>query len=142
MPETTDIFECTRCGRCCIGETTVSLDDDDQKRMIAALGGDQQQVCDRYLRVSHGADGGRIVQMQTPCGRCIFYEESDGLSGCRVHHARPWRCGQWPLHPSILDDETNFNIIRNSCPGMNQELSHAEFTAILRELMRRGRIRC
>ena len=35
-----DIFVCARCGYCCQGETTVSLDDDDQKRMVAEIGFD------------------------------------------------------------------------------------------------------
>lgn len=142
MPEIKDIFQCTRCGYCCHGETTVSLSEDDCRRMVVELGGDSEAVREKYWRVSLDAGGGEVVQMKTPDGRCIFYTEEDGLGGCRVHNARPWRCGQWPLHPSILDDETNFNIIRNSCPGMNKELSYAEFTAILRELMRTGRIKC
>ena len=33
-----EIFACARCGFCCHGETTVSLDEHDQERMIRALG--------------------------------------------------------------------------------------------------------
>ena len=39
-----DIFQCRRCGHCCHGETTVSLDGEDQDRMVAALGMSRQEV--------------------------------------------------------------------------------------------------
>ncbi len=84
-----------------------------------------------------------VVQMKTADGRCIFYfEDSEGLGGCSVHRARPWRCGQWPLHPAILGDENNLITIRESCPGLNQELPYQEFCSILRELMKKGKIQC
>ncbi len=147
MAEISDIFQCTRCGYCCHGETTVSLDQQDQARMVKALGGKREEVCARYWRVSAplGADLAKstVVQMKTADGRCIFYfEDSEGLGGCSVHKARPWRCGQWPLHPAILGDENNFITIRESCPGLNQDLPYQEFCSILRELMKKGKIQC
>jgi hypothetical protein len=63
---------------------------------------------------------------------CIFYLED---AGCSVHEGRPWRCGQWPLHPSILSDENNFKTISQSCPGINKELSYKEFCVILEALL-------
>ncbi len=144
-----DIFQCTRCGYCCHGETTVSLDEEDQSGMIAVLGGSKEQVCGKYWRVSEpitSADkksNSAIVQMKTVAGRCIFYcEDENGLGGCVVHNARPWRCRQWPLHPAILGDESNFNTIRESCPGINRDLSYLQFCAILGELMQKGKIEC
>ena len=122
-----DIFTCTRCGYCCQGETTVSLDPQDQERMIRTLGLPAEEVRRRYWRVN-----GDTVQMQVVDSHCIFY---DPESGCTVHAGRPWRCGQWPLHPSILKDESNFTAIRNSCPGINQELSYTEFCHLFRKLL-------
>ena len=123
----TDIFICARCGYCCQGETTVSLDKDDQERMIAKLGMEREKVKEQYWRVT-----GNVVQMKTVDGHCIFYTEDEG---CTVHEGRPWRCGQWPLHPSILADKNNFETIRESCPGINKELSYEEFCEILRHLL-------
>ena len=37
MSEIKKIFECTQCGFCCHGETTVSLNLEDQRRMVEAL---------------------------------------------------------------------------------------------------------
>ncbi len=120
MAELKDIFACTRCGYCCQGETTVSLDDDDQKRMIEELGLAREEVKEKYWRVT-----GSVVQMKIIDGHCIFYDE-----GCTVHLGRPWRCAQWPLHPSMLHDENNFKTIRESCPGNNQEISYADFCRV------------
>ncbi len=125
----------------------MSLDNEDQARMVAQLGGEREKVCARYWRVSApvGADPEKktVVQMKIEDGRCIFYlQDKNGLGGCAVHQARPWRCGQWPLHPAILGDENNFITIRASCSGLNQELSYKEFCTILRELMRKGKIQC
>jgi hypothetical protein len=103
------------------------LDKDDQKRMIAELGLARQQVVEQYWRIT-----GTVVQMKTIEHHCIFYEKG---TGCTVHEGRPWRCGQWPLHPSILDDKNNFYTIRESCPGINQELSWEEFSRIFNQLL-------
>jgi len=126
-PGIADLFVCSRCGYCCQGETTVSLDKQDQKRMIAKLGLSRAEVEEKYWRIT-----GNVVQMKVEDHHCIFYNED---SGCTVHEGRPWRCGQWPLHPSILSDENNFLTIRESCPGINKELSYKEFCEILKHLL-------
>lgn len=130
-----DIFVCARCGYCCQGETTVSLDDDDQQRMMDELALDRAGVEEEYWRVT-----GNIVQMKIVDGHCIFYDDK---KGCSIHTGRPWRCGQWPLHPSILSDQNNFETIRESCPGINRELSYEEFCVILKQLtVQAGKIQC
>jgi Fe-S-cluster containining protein len=126
-PQLSDIFNCTRCGYCCQGETTVSLDAQDQQRMIHKLGLPRDEVEQKFWRIT-----GSVVQMKIVDHHCIFYTEE---SGCTVHEGRPWRCGQWPLHPSILADENNFQTIRESCPGINQEISYNNFCAILAQLL-------
>jgi uncharacterized protein len=129
--QVSDIFVCARCGYCCQGETTVSLNEEDQARMIAVLDLPRDEVASRYWRIT-----GRVVQMQIKDGHCIFFREGEG---CAVHQGRPWRCGQWPLHPSILTDRNNFETIRDSCPGINRDLSYEDFCAILRVLLDRDR---
>jgi Fe-S-cluster containining protein len=125
MSDLDQIFQCTQCGFCCHGETTVSLDEEDQRRMTAALGIPVKEVAARYWRIT-----GSIVQMKTVQGHCIFYDD-----GCTVYHGRPWRCKQWPLVPALLDDENNFLIIRESCPGINRDLSYREFREIMARLL-------
>jgi uncharacterized protein len=123
-----DIFECVRCGFCCHGETTVSLDERDQDQMVKALRLTREEVQERYWRVT-----GPMVQMQGRDGHCIFY---DNNAGGTVHEGRPWRCRQWPLHPSMLADESNYRTITESCPGFKQqEISYEQFCSILQSVL-------
>lgn len=133
MSDIQKIFNCTRCGYCCHGETTVSLDSDDQERMCGALNMKREEVAARYWRIT-----GNVVQMKVENGHCIFYEE-----GCRVHNGRPWRCAEWPLHPSILEDVSNFSAISESCPGINRAMAYEEFCRILKRILaENSRVRC
>lgn len=117
MAKISDIFICQQCGYCCQGETTVSLDENDQKRMIKHLGKQREEVTRDFWR-----QNGNTIQMRTVDGHCIFYD-----NGCTIHAGKPWRCTQWPLHPSIFETKDNFEIIKESCPGINREISYAEF---------------
>jgi Fe-S-cluster containining protein len=125
MDKISDIFICQQCGYCCQGKTTVSLDENDQKRMVEHLGKGRDEVAGRYWRQS-----GSTIQMKTVDGHCIFYRE-----GCTIHAGKPWRCTQWPLHPSMLETRENYEIIKASCPGINRELSFDEFCRKFRALL-------
>ena len=128
MTEELEIFRCRECGYCCHGETTVSLDDGDQRRMADYLKMPLEEVKRKYLR-----ENGRVVQMKVVDGHCIFFN-----GGCTIHPGKPWRCTQWPLHPSILKDRNNYETIRESCPGISRELSYEEFCARLSEMIGDG----
>jgi Fe-S-cluster containining protein len=132
MSEVSEIFECTQCGYCCHGETTVSLNNEDQQRMVESLGVSKDTVKKRYWRVT-----GTVIQMKIVDGHCIFYSK-----GCGVHKGRPWRCAQWPLHPSILTDENNFLTISESCPGIKRDIGYKKFCEKLKEAMENGLIVC
>lgn len=132
MSSVSMIFVCQRCGSCCHGHTTVSLNEEDRQRMVGALALPEAEVRQKFWRIT-----GDTVQMKTTDGHCIFYDQ-----GCQVHAGRPWRCRQWPLHPSILTDENNYRIIADSCPGINKNLSYRQFCDILRKLLRDSRFAC
>ena len=119
------IFTCQRCGSCCQGNTTVSLNKDDRQRMSIVLKMTEEDVALKFWRIT-----GNSVQMKTIDGHCVFYDQ-----GCKVHSGRPWRCAQWPLHPSILADETNLQVIADSCPGINNNLSYQQFCEILQQIL-------
>ncbi|MFC1837622.1 YkgJ family cysteine cluster protein [Thermodesulfobacteriota bacterium] len=124
MTKISEIFECQQCGYCCQGETTVSLDNEDRNRMVQHLGMKREEVAGKYWRRN-----GNTIQMKTVDGHCIFYD-----NGCTIHAGKPWRCTQWPLHPSILDGQDNFKTIRESCPGISRELSYENFCKKLSEI--------
>ena len=117
MSEEQEIFQCRQCGHCCQGETTVSLDPEDLARLVAYLHLPLAEVQEKYLRIT-----GKVVQMKIVDGHCIFFNE-----GCTVHSGKPWRCIQWPLHPSMLSDSANFEAISQSCPGIKAEMGYEEF---------------
>ena len=131
MTKVSEIFDCQQCGYCCQGETTVSLDKNDQERMIQHLGMEREELTRRYWR-----QNGNTIQMKIVDGHCIFYD-----NGCTIHAGKPWRCTQWPLHPSILEDQGNFEIIKKSCPGINRELSYAEFCMKFSKLLKLKKIK-
>jgi Fe-S-cluster containining protein len=126
MTKVSEIFDCQQCGYCCQGETTVSLDKNDQERMIQHLGMGKEEVARKFWRQT-----GNTIQMKIVEGHCIFYD-----NGCTIHAGKPWRCTQWPLHPSILADQENFEIIKKSCPGINRELSYDDFRRKFAELLK------
>lgn len=100
--------------------------------MVQALNMPEEAVNQNFWRLT-----GKIVQMKTLDGHCVFYE-----AGCTVHNGRPWRCAQWPLHPSILSDEHNFHTIADSCPGIKKEIGYDKFCRILRQLMGESVVKC
>lgn len=100
--------------------------------MAAELGLSLDQLFARFLRRS-----GNCVQMRTVDGHCIFYD-----AGCRIHLARPRLCGQWPLHPAILKDESNYLAIGSSCPGLQSTHPYRQFCRILEELLEKGDLVC
>ncbi|MBU0482246.1 MAG: YkgJ family cysteine cluster protein [Proteobacteria bacterium] len=126
---TDKIFNCRQCGHCCHGETTVSLDEEDVARMVAYLRLPFEEVSRKYLRNTNG-----VIQMKIVDGHCIFYRD-----GCTIHTGKPWRCTEWPLHPSILADEANYSAIRESCRGITRNMAYREFCEILSEIIADGK---
>jgi Fe-S-cluster containining protein len=131
MVTISEIFVCQQCGYCCQGETTVSLDENDQERMVKHLGLKREEVARRFWRKT-----GNTIQMLTIDGHCIFF-----ANGCTIHAGKPWRCTQWPLHPSMLDDRENYEVIKESCPGINRDMSYEDFCKKFTELLQKEKKR-
>jgi uncharacterized protein len=132
MSLVSQIFSCQRCGACCHGSTTVSLNEDDRERMVQGLNLPEDEIRKKFWRIT-----GNRVQMKTINGHCIFYAQ-----GCTVHACRPRLCAQWPLHPSILNDENNFLTISDSCPGINKTISYQQFCETLDEILKLSKHAC
>ena len=131
MVTISEIFVCQQCGYCCQGDTTVSLDENDQERMVKHLGLKREEVARRFWRKT-----GNTIQMLTIDGHCIFF-----ANGCTIHAGKPWRCTQWPLHPSMLDDRENYEVIKESCPGINRDMSYEDFCKKFTELLQKEKKR-
>ncbi|AEH46047.1 protein of unknown function UPF0153 [Thermodesulfatator indicus DSM 15286] len=120
------LFECKRCGFCCQGESTVSLSSDEQKSIAAFLGLSISRFLEHYT-----VNKGSHIEMKIVNGHCIFYDEKNKL--CQIHPVKPFRCRQWPLHPSILKDKDSFEIIRASCPGFAKEATWEEIKTLVKK---------
>jgi len=129
MIKESEVFQCRECGYCCHGETTVSLDENDLNRMASFLHMAVDDLKEKYLRVNNS-----VVQMKIVDGHCIFFN-----GGCTIHAGKPWRCTQWPLHPSILHDKNNFETIKSSCPGIAKDMSYEDFCEKLKTLLPSGK---
>src|SRR4249920_3859763 len=89
-------FECTECGRCCIGaDGYVWVTEADASGLAAALALDLDAFGRRYLR----RVGDRYALLDTGRdGACVFL---DG-SRCGVYAARPSQCRRYPFWPGHL----------------------------------------
>lgn len=74
IPVVADIFQCTCCGFCCHGETTVSLNEADQKRMATLMGLPREEVLRRFWCVN-----GREVQIRCGMVTAFFMTEKRGV---------------------------------------------------------------
>ena len=119
-----EVFSCKRCGFCCHGETTVSLNEQDQQRMLDTLNITRDEAFARYWTKTKGE-----VQMKVNDGHCIFFDQ-----GCSVHEGRPWRCRQWPLVPAIIHDRLNLTSIQQSCPGINRSAKYEDICEAIRKV--------
>jgi len=128
MKNLEEIFQCTMCGYCCQGETTVSLNEEDRTQITQALDIELDELTCRYLRETNN-----IYQMKTENGYCIFYD-----NGCSLHPHSPWQCRQWPFHPAILKDENNFKTIQSSCPGIKKTATYKDVCKYIKHVKANG----
>lgn len=127
MPHTL-AFTCRRCGHCCHGEGGIVMSRGDIMRLAAHLRMEPDAMLARYaLFVS-----GKYRLTTGPDGYCVFYAE-----GCGVHPGRPDVCRAWPYFRGNIIDADSHAMAAEDCPGINREVSHAEFARQGREYLAR-----
>ena len=115
--ETTPLrFECTGCGRCCIGggEYHVFLTDDAAETIRQHLQLSRAWFRRRYLR--HLPDGDQVAAMGKD-GRCIFLGKDNG---CKVYDARPVQCRTYPFWPEVVNSRTSWTREAKRCEGIDR----------------------
>ena len=115
--ETTPLhFECTGCGRCCIGggEYHVFLTDDAAEAIRQHLQLSRAWFRRRYLR--RLPDGDQVAAMGKD-GRCIFLGKDNG---CTVYAARPVQCRTYPFWPEVVNSRTSWTREAQRCEGINR----------------------
>lgn len=106
------LFACTRCGDCCKGYGGTYLSETDIAAISRYLGVSVDRLVAHYTRQS----GSRLLIAQGENGYCLFWDK-----GCAIHPVKPTMCRQWPFIRSILVDVSNWQVMAESCPGMDAD---------------------
>lgn len=109
-------FECTGCGRCCIGggDYHVFLSDAAAETIRIHLGLSRRWFRRRYLR--RLPDGDQVAAMSAD-ERCIFLGRDNR---CRVYAARPVQCRSYPFWPEVINSKTAWQREARRCEGINR----------------------
>ncbi len=89
-------FRCARCGRCCIGDGYVSVDEEECDRIAQFLGLSGEEFRGQYTIDEDGysrylVDGSGD---ETPC---VFLDyDVNGLAACRIDPVKPSQCRDFP----------------------------------------------
>jgi Fe-S-cluster containining protein len=150
-------FECTRCGACCkavetdegIEDHTATVFPDEVRRLQEAGEYDWRDVA---RPMPYGLDEGDEPAgetfewaLQTDCGDCRFYRESDGEGACTVHDDRPLVCQTYPFSVALggttqplgeaVDRE---GLVRaHECEGLGRDISRADAEDLAATLKKR-----
>jgi hypothetical protein len=105
-----DLFECTVCGTCCRGEGGIFMAPEEIERIAAFLGLSPQAFLTQYCLEKNG----KIYIHIREDGFCHFAKEGR----CTIHPVKPSPCRKWPFFDSVLKDQANWEVARNSCPAL------------------------
>ena len=108
-------FNCTGCGKCCIGRPNdyVLLREQEAEAIRQHLELGKDWFRRRYLvRLHNGADGIRL----NPDGHCPFLLQN---GGCRIYHVRPTQCRTYPFWPEIIASKAAWNSEKTRCEGID-----------------------
>jgi len=114
-------FDCIMCGQCCQGEGGIVATPEEQKSMAGFLGLDLIAFQKSFIRCS----GEKFFVQTNNDGQCLFFIPG---RGCTVHPVKPRTCRAWPFFRGNLMDQSSFEMAREYCPGINRQVSFAEFT--------------
>lgn len=84
---------------------------------ISAFLGITKDVFARYYlrRVNE-----RLSFIEYGNGNCIMYD-----SGCKVYAVRPCQCSTFPFWKSNLEDSSEWEKLKNTCPGIGKGSLHS-----------------
>lgn len=88
-------FTCHRCGNCCRGDGFVDMTESDIARAALALGMSEGDFIRDFCKA--GGDGYILKDQEDEERSCIFLTDEEGLSGCRIHAAKPEQCASFPF---------------------------------------------
>lgn len=125
-----DLFACTQCGACCkgYGGTYVTPAD------IAVIADFILVSPDEFEKRYCVPSGHRLLLAQREDGYCIFWDQN-----CTIHPVKPRMCRKWPFIESLLVDIINWQIMADSCPGMQHSVSEDTLKAYVQRQLATSR---
>ncbi|MDL1956253.1 MAG: YkgJ family cysteine cluster protein [Candidatus Desulfofervidus auxilii] len=115
-------FSCQMCGECCKGRGGIWVTIDEIKAIADFLNMDEKTFIKNYCEMRYGhyyikekEENGEMV--------CIFLVDKS----CAIHSCKPLPCRLWPYWRRILSSELDWRIVMEFCPGINREVSFADF---------------
>ena len=125
-PESSEIFECRRCGDCCRGYGGTAVDETDIRAIAAYLDMDPDTFRERYCVAGRT----RPSLVQQPNGYCAFWDQL-----CTIHPVKPRMCRSWPFIKSVLVDVKNWRVMAGMCPGIRADVPDEQIIACVKEKM-------
>ena len=117
------VFDCKMCGHCCKGAGGIVVSPADLERLSAFLQLSHEEIIDRYGEYS----GKKLMIRRGDDDYCIFFKV--GL-GCTVHAGKPSICRAWPFFRGNLIDPESFEMAKDFCPGIQQDVRHEVFAKV------------
>ncbi|MBW2442032.1 MAG: YkgJ family cysteine cluster protein [Deltaproteobacteria bacterium] len=108
------LFECRLCGNCCKGYGGTFVTRQDIEAISRYIGTDSRKFVAEYCQLS----GQKPVLAQRSDGYCIFWDKL-----CKIHPVKPPMCKRWPFVKSLLVDSANWQIMADSCPGIQPDVA-------------------
>lgn len=112
-------FSCQRCGHCCHGKGGIIVSPKDLERLCHFFELSAEDFLKKYTK-----DSQKPHLITGEDDFCLFFKEG---VGCSIHEARPDVCRAWPYFRGNIVDATSFEMAKEDCKGINQEISHAGF---------------
>jgi Fe-S-cluster containining protein len=90
------LFECARCGQCCLGGTYTIVDGQDINRIAEGMQLEPESICETFTKPGpDNMPGTRMIKNIGPDNSCTFYDAKN--KGCTIHEFRPAVCRTLPM---------------------------------------------
>ena len=108
------------CGQCCYGNGGIRVSEEEIARISDFLSIDPDEFRIKYCEL-------RNRELMLVAGEdcyCVFF---DSEKQCLIHRVKPDICYLWPFYEANLNDEYNWDLAKDACPGINPDATFEEF---------------
>ena len=113
-------FKCKMCGKCCYGKGGIKVSNSEIERISEFLNMTRESFKSKFCEFRNG----HLTIKAGDDGFCAFFDRE---KTCLVHEVKPEICFLWPFYEANLNDEFNWQLAKDACPGINPDFTHGEF---------------